>query len=528
MGTYLEGRGRGCALYEKRRMKKNDSQFQAIKAELAAERERFREFFEAAPAFMAVLKGKKHVFEMANRAYYKVAGRRDVIGKPLLAAMPELKGQGYAQMLDKVMKTGRAFSGDNLKMMVRRDPKGPLAERFVDLVFQAIRGEGRGKQNGVIGIFVHGYDVTDKVIKTREVDKLISSIEIERERFRSLLETIPQMTWTNLPDGEIIFYNQRWYDFTGRSHEETKEGGWASVVHPDDLAKTMQAYFKSLKEGTRFEVENRYRRGSDGAYRWFLNRALPLRDVNGKIYLWVGTATDIHAKKVSERHKDEFISIASHELKTPITSLKLFSDILADKLHNVSDHDVTESVSMIGSQVNRLMAMLNDLLDISKMQADKLELSLRPLDLNALVRDLAEEIRRTRKTHAIEVRADPLPRILADKARISQVLTNLMVNAIKYSPEARKIIVRTKKNRQTVQVSVQDFGVGILKEDLQRIFEPFFRTKNIRHTDIPGVGLGLHICKKIIENHGGEVRVSSVAGKGSVFTITLPITNKES
>jgi two-component system phosphate regulon sensor histidine kinase PhoR len=150
---------------------------------------------------------------------------------------------------------------------------------------------------------------------------------LSREHFKHLANNIPQMTWTNLPGGEVDYYNQQWYTYTGLSFEGTQEWDWQNVLHPDDLEITIDKYFDALKSGEIFEVENRYKR-TDGVYRWHLNRAMPLRDEKGEIVFWVGTATDIEDQKKEMEKRDEFIGIASHELRTPLTSLKGYLQLI--------------------------------------------------------------------------------------------------------------------------------------------------------------------------------------------------------
>ena len=162
-------------------------------------------------------------------------------------------------------------------------------------------------------------------VKNRTADLLVS-----QEHFKLLANSIPQMAWTNLPSGEVNFYNQRWYDYTGFTPYDTKSSGWRASVHPDDLQITIDKYLNALKAGTEFEVENRYKK-ADGTYRWHLNRAIPLRDDAGEILFWVGTATDIEDQKVEMERHDEFIGIASHELRTPLTSLKGYIQLISYK-----------------------------------------------------------------------------------------------------------------------------------------------------------------------------------------------------
>jgi two-component system phosphate regulon sensor histidine kinase PhoR len=227
-------------------------------------------------------------------------------------------------------------------------------------------------------------DELEYTVKNRTADLLIS-----REHFRVLSDNIPQMIWTNHPNGEVTFYNQRWYKYTGLSVKESKQKGWSEgIVHPDDLPLTMKKYWAALKSGSVFEVENRYKR-SDGIYRWHLNRSIPLKDDSGEILFWVGTATDIEDQKVEMERKDEFIGIASHELKTPLTSLKGYLQLVSYKKESLTPV-VQQYIDKANVSLNKLQRLVNDLLDVSKIQGGKLEYAVADFNLSEMLRSCVE------------------------------------------------------------------------------------------------------------------------------------------
>ncbi len=222
------------------------------------------------------------------------------------------------------------------------------------------------------------------------------------------------------------------------------------------------------------------------------------------------------------RVRDDFISIASHELRTPVTSLKLYIAVLQKQLAWLEDESVAHSLSKMDAQLNKLTLLIKDLLNVSRIELGRLDYQEDLFDLNAVVKETVEQIQPTTRKHYIRVEGQVNRQVRGDKDRIGQVLTNLLTNAIKYSPQAETIIVRVASTDESVAVSVQDFGIGIEKEHLQAIFERFYRVTDPDEKTFPGLGIGLYISQEIIKRHGGTLLVESEKGHGSVFSFTLP------
>ena len=223
--------------------------------------------------------------------------------------------------------------------------------------------------------------------------------------------------------------------------------------------------------------------------------------------------------------RDEFISVASHELKTPVTSIKAFAQVLQNKFKKNNDVESFKLLTKVNTQIDKLVVLIQDLLDVSKIEEGKLEYNETEFYIDELIKEVVEELQRTTENHNIDCITGEKLLIKADKDRIGQVLTNLITNAIKFSTDNKKIIVKTKHTNKNVVVSVQDFGIGIPQEKQDRIFERFFQItgrNNVRHSS-SGLGLGLYISSKIIHQHKGKIWVKSIEGKGSTFYISLPI-----
>ena len=345
---------------------------------------------------------------------------------------------------------------------------------------------------------------------------------LSREHFKYLANNIPQMTWTNLPNGEPDYYNQQWYAYTGLDFEESRKGGWAKVLHPDDLKLTNERYFNALKTGGVFEIENRYKRASDGAYRWHLNRAVPLKNEEGEIVFWVGTATDIEDQKKEMEKRDEFIGIASHELKTPLTSLKGYLQLINNTKKEEISPKVKQYVEKANKALGKLQSLINDLLDVSKIQAGKLEYAFTTIDISDLIRACIENAEHIYPENTFENQDGREFLVNGNLERLEQVLMNMISNAVKYSHQNKNIIIRTEQRGSVVRVSVIDFGIGMTDEQKEHIFERFYRVEDKKYLT-SGLGMGLYISAEIVHNHKGRIGVESEPEKGSTFYFELPL-----
>jgi PAS domain S-box-containing protein len=254
----------------------------------SAETGRFARLFEQAPSFMAVLRGPTHIFDITNAAYLQLIGHRDLIGKPVRDALPEIAGQGFFELLDGVYSTGKAFVGTALPAQIQRRPNAPPEERLIDLIYQPIIDE----TGATTGIFAQGHDVTDQ--KLAELAAAASEA-----RFRQLAQSIPNHVWTALPDGNLDWFNDQVYAYSGSAPGDLDGLKWASIVHPEDISSAAATWAAALESGEPYKTEFRLRR-RDGVYRWFIARAVANTDVGGA-RRWVGTNTDIEDEKQVER-----------------------------------------------------------------------------------------------------------------------------------------------------------------------------------------------------------------------------------
>jgi PAS domain S-box-containing protein len=231
---------------------------------------------------------------------------------------------------------------------------------------------------------------------------------------------------------------------------------------------------------------------------------------------------DISARKELEQRKDDFISMASHELRTPLTIVKMQTQLVRKRLERQSHHEAATALSRVEGPVKQLERLIGELLDVSKIQAGRLEYQQEMVDLDALLHEVADTMQQLSPTHTIVVRgAAPCP-LVGDKDRLGQVFINLISNAIKYSPGAETVEMDLSASPETATIRVRDHGLGIPQEQRDRIFERFYRVSGPNQKAIPGLGMGLYIVAEIVRHHGGTMTVESTVGKGSTFTVTLP------
>jgi PAS domain S-box-containing protein len=475
--------------------------------ELEAEKHNLATIFERAPAFIAILRGKNHVYEMVNTAYYQLVGHRDIIGKSVNEAVPEVKEQGFIEILDTVLATGQPFIGAETRILLQRVPDGVLEERYVDFVFEPLKNT-QGERTGIVA---HGYDVTDQVIARQKIEE-------SEARLSFMADSMPQQVWTATPDGALDYVNQYAVNYFNKSAEEIVGEGWQKVIHPDDLAECIQLWTESLKTGKPYQVFFRLRK-SDNTYRWHLGRALPLMDEK-KVLKWFGTNTDIDDQKKLERQKDDFIAIVSHELKTPVTSIKAFTQVLQNRFTRAGDEKSAVLLGKMDAQINKLTSLITDLLDVTKIEGGQLQFNEALFSFDELVDEVVGEIQRSTHKHTLEKQGTVKKTIYGDKDRIEQVIINFLTNAIKYSPHASKIIVKRSFENDRVTLCVQDFGIGIPEEKQQHVFERFYRVSG--NETIPGIGLGLYISAEIIRRQKGAIWIESKPGQGSTFCFSLP------
>jgi signal transduction histidine kinase len=335
----------------------------------------------------------------------------------------------------------------------------------------------------------------------------------ERAReLHSILESIPQIAFTTDTRGKIEYVNEQWLQYAASKHEFPH-------THPDDTDLARQ-WEKTVASGEALEMEVRVRRTDKDEYRFHLLRAIPVRE-GETISKWVGTFTDIDDQKQAVKKKDEFISIASHELKTPLTTIKAYIQLLDRAITREDPTKLYVDRALV--QVRKLDNLIIDLLDLSKIESGKLKFNKKAFDFESVLSNAIEMIRQTYPDYQITRTGMADIQLYGDEVRIEQVIVNYLTNAVKYSPDNKEIQIEASIGPDgRLFVRVRDFGIGIREEHQSNIFSKFYRVEETANR-FQGLGIGLYICAEIIRRHEGEYGVESEPGRGSVFYFSVPV-----
>jgi PAS domain S-box-containing protein len=417
--------------------------------------------------------------------------------------------------------------------------------------------------------------VIQDITERKQVEFALRDSEL---KFRTLADTMPQLFWITRPDGYHEYFNQRWFEYTGMTLEQTQGWGWHHLLHPDDRQRCLTVWQESLRTGNNYTIEYRFQQAKSGEYRWFLGRAFPLRDQDGQVMKWFGSCTDIHDQRclleerdrafvqeqlarqqaeTANRIKDEFLAVLSHELRTPLNPILGWSSLL--KRGKLDANQSAAALAAIERNARLQIQLIDDLLDISRILQGKLSLKSVPVDLKTTITDAIETVDLAAEAKAIQIQTyfeTGVHLVLGDAARLQQVIWNLLTNAVKFTPEGGQVQVRldvissasgtgdrasvmgngSLLTRETkapqfvpsphhqAQITITDTGRGITPDFLPYVFEYFRQADSSTTRQFGGLGLGLAIVHHLVELHGGMVEAASLGqGTGATFVVRLPL-----
>jgi PAS domain S-box-containing protein len=387
--------------------------------------------------------------------------------------------------------------------------------------------------------------VANRCWESIERARAARSLRESEAKLRTLNNTVPALVWVCAPDGAASEFNDRWFEYTGMTPEQSAGLGWGDAVHPDDRERCFAAWEESRASHSPYEVELRYRK-ADGDYRWFLARALPMRDPEGRIGAWFGASIDIEDRKRAEvereellgrerearaeaeqanRLKDEFLATVSHELRTPLTAILGWAHLLRGG--GLQGDGAARALETIERNARSQAQLIDDLLDVSRIVTGKLRLDVVPVSPHTFIDAAVEAVSPAAEAKGVRLQRvidTGVETVMGDPARLQQVVWNLLTNAVKFTPRGGRVQVRLERVNSQVEIAVADTGSGIDPEFLPHVFERFRQADQRTTRSHGGLGLGLAIVRHLVELHGGSVRADSGGeGTGSTFTVTLPV-----
>lgn len=411
--------------------------------------------------------------------------------------------------------------------------------------------DGGGHPYRMIGAMV---DVTRLEQSSQQLQQKNIELQSLIRQFRFVTDFMPQIVFAAEPDGSTSFFNQKWYDYTGLDQEKTQKTEWITVIHPEDYQRTLKIWQQSLKTGERFQVEHRLRK-SDGSYRWFLSRALPMHDEHGAIIKWFGTYTDIHDQKQAERLLEEkvqertrelrllnekleasnadlmqFASVASHDLKEPLRKIHFFTGLIKDEFPTEVNGNLSVYINRIMNASSRATNLINDVLSYSRLSSENL---LEKVDLNSIVTEIIQDLDLVISEKKAKVQTTNLPVIQAVAGQMRQLFQNIISNSLKFhkpdQPPSISISAKSVENNYPelkdikgpmFEIRIKDEGIGFDEQYARKIFSLFQRLNSKEQYE--GTGIGLAIASKIVERHHGIITATGRENEGAEFTIVLP------
>ena len=395
-------------------------------------------------------------------------------------------------------------------------------------------------------------DLHQKTLEIKRQAVLLCEVEHREDsrRLRELADAMPQIVWGARPDGHYDYFNRRWYEFTGLAEGTPGVEAWAAIVHPDDAKESSSRWDSALESGDAYEIEGRLKR-ADGDYRWHLVRALPVRSATGEITRWFGTCTDIDQQKRTEdqlrstsvmllhnnRELEEFASVASHDLQEPLRKINSFVTCLRDEQAQALNAEGRDYLDRIQNAAARMTTLVADLLELSRLSSKGRAFV--PVDLNEVIAGVVSDLEARLALSGGRVDIMALPTVASDPIQMRQLLQNLIGNALKFHRKGEAPVVTVSAEivdgvdanghlqpGEICRLSVADNGIGFDEKYLDRVFTIFQRLHG--RGEYEGTGIGLAICRKIVERHGGTITARSAPGQGATFIVTLPVRQKAS
>jgi PAS domain S-box-containing protein len=468
---------------------------------------RFRNLIQQAPFAICVIRAKDLIVTDVNDRYLELVGkkREQLDGLSIWKGVPEA-AETYAPIMQEVISSNRTFSAkEDMIFLVR---EGVTEQLYIDFTYEPVVD----LSGAVTAIMVVGIDVSEKV----NIRKATEEVE---ERIRLAVDAGDIGTYEYRFDTDAFVTSDRFNQIVGFQQGITRKE-LVDYYHPEDKKLSDQALEVAKTTGKVFYEARLVHPGQP--MKWVRFQAKVYFDANGNPERTLGTAVDITQHKALQQQKDDFISIASHELKTPITSLKASLQLLTKMKDNLNPVLFPKLLDQASRSMAKITELVDDLLNVSKMNQGQIELKKEWFCIGEMIERSCEYVRDS-PNYVLTLGGDLGLMVYADEHRIEQVIVNLVNNAIKYAPESQRIFINIKNEGDVARIIVKDLGPGIKPEKIPHLFNRYYRA-DASGKQVSGLGLGLYISAEIINRHGGQIGVESVEGHGSSFWFTLPLT----
>jgi PAS domain S-box-containing protein len=466
---------------------------------------RFQNLIRQAPVAICVIRAEDLTVTEVNDSYLELVGKtRQQLEKRLIWEGVAEAAEVYAPVMQQVISTGIAFHAREHELLLNRN--GMDETVFVDFVYEPVTD----LKGTVTSIMVVGNDVSDKVMARKEV-------EIIEERGRLAIEAAEIGTFELSYADQTLKGSKRFDEIFGVTSPVSRTQVLATF-HPLDAHLSHEAHTVAKETGKLF-YETRIL-SADGSVKWVRLQGNVHYGSNGNLKKMLGTVTDITAYKELQQQKDDFISIASHELKTPLTSLKASLQLL-DRMKMSPTALLPKLIEQCNKSMDKISELVEELLNVTRINEGQMMLNKKHFNLMQIVDECRSHVIQL-GTHELVVEGEKNIEIVADENRIQQVVNNFINNAIKYAPNSKQLFMRIERTTDSVRVSLRDTGPGIPAGKLPHLFERYYRV-DPKGIQVSGLGLGLYISADIIERHGGQIGAESIEGVGSTFWFTLPI-----
>ena len=535
----------------------------ATREALDAERARLDRIVAQMPAAISVMEGPELRVRATSAAYRRIVGDREIIGRPIREALPELSGGAggtdFFELMSRVHADGETIVRTNEPASWDADGDGVAEPRIIDLVYAPLRRAGAaddgpaderlvddgpvedGPVDGVIALVL---DVTTRA-------RAETALRESEARFRTMADAAPVMLWVTEPDGRCTFLNRQWLDFTGQTLHEGLGFGWLEAVHPDDAPEAERVFRDAVERRTSFRIDYRLRR-HDGVYRWAVDSAAPRLGPAGEYLGFIGSVLDIDeraqllaaeraARAVAEaavaeaeranRAKSEFLAVMSHELRTPLNAIQGYAELVELGIHGPVTPAQQDALRRIQTSQRHLLGLVNGVLNYARVETGNVHYALDDMPLGPVLVACEALLLPQARAKRIELAFPALGggadahhvAVHADPEKVQQILLNLIGNAVKFTEAGGRVAVLVEAAGAMVAIRVTDTGVGIAADQLERIFEPFVQVDARLTRAHEGVGLGLAISRDLARGMGGDITAASRPGAGSTFTLVLPL-----